>query len=137
MLQDLDGGRREILGPGTHPFYSSSGHLIYQSDLGADELWALPFSLSSLRAVGEAFPITQNGGGPTVAADQTLVYLDGFGQQQRQLVWLDRAGQKIEEIGSPQFDSGDPALSPTDRRWPCRPWKARISMCGSGKSATG
>ncbi len=84
MLQDLDGGRREILGPGTQPFYSSSGHLIYQSDLGADELWALPFSLSSLRAVGEAFPITQNGGGPTVAADQTLVYLDGFGQQQRQ-----------------------------------------------------
>ena len=116
MLQDLDGGRREILGPGTQPFYSSSGHLIYQSDLGADELWALPFSLSSLGAVGEAFPITQNGGSPTVAADQTLVYLDGFGQQQRQLVWLDRAGQKIEEIGSPQFDSGDPALSPDGQK---------------------
>ena len=116
MVQDLDGGRREILGPGSHPFYSSSGHLIYQSDLGADELWVLPFSLSGLRAVGEAFPITQNGSGPTVAADQTLVYLDGTGRAHLQLVWLDRAGEKIGEIGSPQFGSRFPALSPDDHR---------------------
>ena len=115
MVQDLDGERREILGPGTHPFYSSSGHLIYQPSLDTDELWALPLSLSSLSAAGEAFPVTQNGSGPTVAADQTLVYLDRSGQQQRQLVWLDRAGEKIGEIGSP-LDSRDPALSPAGRK---------------------
>ena len=55
ILQDLDGGRREILGPGSHPFYSPSGHLIYQSDIGANELWALPFSLSSLQSHGRGF----------------------------------------------------------------------------------
>ena len=114
MVQDLDGGRRKILGPGFNPFYSSSGHLIYQSDLGTDELWALPFSLSSLSADGGAFPITQNGSGPTVAADQTLVYLDGSRQQQQQLAWLDRSGQKIGEIGSP-FDARDVALSPDEK----------------------
>ena len=115
MVQDLDGERREILGPGTHPFYSSSGHLIYQPSLDTDELWALPLSLSSLSAAGEAFPVTPNGSGPTVAADQTLVYLDRSGQQQRQLVWLDRAGEKIGEIGSP-LDSRDPELSPDGRK---------------------
>ena len=115
ILQDLDGGRREILGPGSHPFYSSSGHLIYQSDIGADELWALPFSLSSLQATGEAFPITQNGGGPTVATDQTLVYLDGFRQRQQQLSWFGRAGENLGKIGSPQFDIRDPALSPDEK----------------------
>ena len=111
ILQDLDGGRREILGPGSHPFYSSSGHLIYQSDLGAGELWALPFSLSSLQATGEAFPITQNGAGPTVATDQTLVYLDAFRERQQQLSWFGRAGENLGKIGSPQFDISDPALS--------------------------
>ncbi len=116
MVQDLAGGRREVLGPGSHPFYSSSGHLIYQSDLGADELWALPFSLSSLSAVGEAFPITQNGSGPTVATDQTLVYLDGLGQQLQKLAWFDRAGEKIGEIGSPQLGYHFPELSPRDQR---------------------
>ncbi len=116
MVQDLDGGRREILGPRSHPFYSSSGQLIYQSDIGVDELWALPFSLSSWHAEGEAFPITQNGSGPTVATDQTLVYLDGLGQQLQQLGWFDRAGEKIGEIGSPQFGNRFPELSPHDQR---------------------
>ena len=114
MVQDLDGGRQRILGPGSHPFYSSSGHLIYQSGLGTDELWALPFSLSSLRADGEAFPITQIGSGPTVAADRTLVYLDGMGRQHLQLGWFDRAGEKIDEIGSP-LNSRDVALSPDEK----------------------
>ncbi len=77
IVDDLESGRREILGPGTHPFYSPSGHLIYQSELSTFELWALPYSLDTLQATGEAFPVVQDSRGPTVAADRTLVYLDG------------------------------------------------------------
>ena len=70
MVQDLAGGRREVLGPGSHPVYSSSGHLIYQPSIGTGELWALPFSLSTLSATGEAFPITQKG--VSTCLDHTL-----------------------------------------------------------------
>ena len=117
MVQDLKTGRRELLGPGVAPVYSPSGHLVYEV-FGMSTLWALPFSLETLKATGEAFPIAQNGHGPTVATDGTLVYLDLFGtlQTQRQLVWLNRRGDKIGEIGLPQVQIGVPALSPDGRR---------------------
>ena len=115
MVQNLETGQRELLGPGAYPFYSPSGHLVYQSDPLTDDLWALPFSLDTLKATGEAFPISENSRGPTVAADQTLVYLDGTGLGQQQLVWLDRRGEKTGEIGQAQETIGDPALSPDGR----------------------
>ena len=116
MLQDLKTGRRELLGPGIYaPVYSPSGHLVY-SALQMSTLRALPFSLDTLKATGEAFPIAQNSRGPTVATDGTLVYLDSTSQWQRQLVWLNRSGDKIGEIGLPQMRLGVPALSPDGRR---------------------
>ena len=116
MIQDLKTGHRELLGPGAFPFYSPSGHIVYQSAPEVYDLWALPFSLETLKATGEAFPISENKRYPTVAADQTLVYLDGTGSGQQQLVWLDRHGEKTEEIGLVQDAIDfDPALSPDGR----------------------
>ena len=115
MVQNLETGQRELLGPGTIPFYSASGHIVYQSKVIIYDLWALPFSLDTLRAAGEAFPVSQNSRGPTVAADQTLVYLDSSGSGQQQLVWLDRHGEKTGEIGQAQETIGSPALSPDGR----------------------
>ena len=115
MVQNLETGQRELLGPGTVPFYSPSGHIVYQSNVRAYDLWALPFSLDTLRATGEAFPISENSRGPTVAADGTLVYLDSYGSGQQQLVWLDRGGEKTGEIGPVQKAIGYPALSPDGR----------------------
>ena len=102
VLQDLETGRRELLGPGHRPFYSSSGHIVYQPAPGTQDLWALPFSLSILKAAGEAFPIAQSGRDPTVAADGTLVYRDGSSTGTKQLTWLDRRGGKTGEIGQAQ-----------------------------------
>ena len=115
MVQNLETGQRELLGPDAFPFYSPSGHLVYQSTPQVYDLWALPFSLDTLKAAGEAFPISENGRGPTVAADQTLVYLDGTGLGRQQLVWLDRRGEKTGEIGQAQDAIGSPALSPDGR----------------------
>ena len=39
MLQDLETGRREVLGPGVFPFYSPSSHLVYQSSDVISGLW--------------------------------------------------------------------------------------------------
>ena len=117
MVQDLKTGRRELFGPGVAPVYSPSGHLLYRAGLRTYDLWALPFSLDTLKATGEAFPIAQNSGRPTVATDGTLVYLDTSGtlQRQRQLVWLNRRGDKVGEIGLPQEGIQYPTLSPDGR----------------------
>jgi len=115
MVQNFETGQRELLGPGAVPFYSPSGHLVYQSGPQTYDLWALPISLNTLRATGEAFPISQNRRDPTVAADQTLVYLDATGSDQQQLVWLDRRGEKTGEIGPVQEAIGSSALSPDER----------------------
>ena len=112
MLQDLESGRQELLGPGNLPFYSPSGHLVYHFN---QALWALPFSLSSLKPAGEAFPIAQNGRNPSVAADGTLVYFDGSGLRRQQLVWLDRDGNKTGEIGPVTPGLRDLELSPDGR----------------------
>ena len=115
MVQNLDTGQKELLGPGAFPFYSPSGHLVYQSDRLTHDLWALPFSLDTLKAAGEAFPISENSRGPTVAADGTLVYLDSYDSGQMQLVWRGRRGERIGEIGQPQPTISEPALSPDGR----------------------
>ena len=115
MIQDLKTGHRELLGPGAFPFYSPSGHIVYQSAPEVYDLWALPFSLETLKASGEAFPISENKRYPTVATDQTLVYLDSYGTGQQQLVWVDRGGQKTGEIGVAQEGIDSPALSPDGR----------------------
>ena len=116
-VQNLETGQRELLGPGAFPFYSSSGHLLYQSAPQVYDLWALPFSLGTLKATGEAFPISESGRGPTVAADQTLVYLDGTdtGSRRQQLIWLDRRGEKTGEIGQSWEAIQYPTLSPDGR----------------------
>ncbi len=115
MVQDLDTGQREILGPGAFPFYSPSGHIVYQPSPLTADLWALPFSLDTLKVTGEAFPVSANSRGATVAADQTLVYLDGIGLGRERLVWLDRAGNKTGEIGVTRQKFDTPAISPDGR----------------------
>ena len=116
MVQDLKTGRRELLGAGFAPVYSPSGHLVYNV-FGIYTLWALPFSLDTLKATGEAFPIAQNSLFPTVATDGTLVYLDSSSplQWQLQLVWLNRRGDRVGEIGLPQERIQYPTLSPDGR----------------------
>ena len=115
MIQDLKTGHRELLGPGAFPFYSRSGHIVYQSAPEIYDLWALPFSLETLKASAEAFPISENKRYPTVAADQTLVCLDSYGSGRQQLVWVGRRGEKTREIGVAQEGIDSPALSPDGR----------------------
>ena len=118
-LLDLETGERRELGPGSRPAYSASGHLVYQSSLVDEEpgLWVLPFSLETLTAAGEAFPIVEGGGLPSVARDGTLVYLGRVAPVQGQLVWRDRGGKRLGPIGRPQAGAITfPALSPDGSR---------------------
>ena len=116
IVQDLDTGRHEVLGPGEAPFYAPSGHLVYQPAGRTYDLWARSFDLDTLKPTGEAFPIARNGRGPTVSADGTLVYLDGLDAIEEQLVWLDRDGETVAETGLKAAAISSPTLSADGRR---------------------
>jgi hypothetical protein len=115
IVQDLDNSRYEILGPGEAPFYTPSGHLVYQPAGRTYDLWARAFDLDTLKTTGVAFPIAQNGRGPTVSADGTLVYLDGLDAVREQLVWLDRSGEKVAETGLQATAISSPTISADGR----------------------
>ena len=115
ILLDLETGRQTLVGEGESPFYSATGHIVYQAAERTYALWALPFDLGALQALGDAFPIAQGARGPTTAADGTLVYLDGASSGGQRLVWLDREGAKLAEIGPVEFGMRGPRLSPDGR----------------------
>ncbi len=112
---DLDTGQQQELGSGLGPVYSPTGHILYQSRLPVGDLWALPFSLAEMEPTGEPFPIERDTRRHSVSNDGTLVYLHQVGGAQ-QLLWRDRAGNKLGRIGQPQSRIGYPALSPDGRR---------------------
>ncbi len=117
VLKNLESGERLSLGTGAFPQYSATGHIVYQTNSGEGGLWALPFSIGTLEPTGEAFPIAQDVAYPSVANDGTLVYVDDAGGVSlQQLIWTDREGNKLGEIGQPQASIGPPNLSPDERR---------------------
>ena len=115
-VKNLETGEWEVLAKGAYPVYSPGGHILYQTNRYQSGLWALPFSIETLKPTGEAFPIAENVGGPSLGADGTLVYLDFLGLEGQQLVWRDRGGRKLGVIGQPQETMLNLALSPDGGR---------------------
>ncbi len=115
VLRNLDTGQEQVLSEGTRPFYSPSGHIVYDT-LDGGPLWALPFSIDSLKSTGEAFPIARNARFASIAANGTMAYVDPAEGDQQRLVWWNRQGAKIGEIGQPQEDMLHLDLSPDGRR---------------------
>ena len=94
-----------------YPAYSPTGHIIYV-DGQRDEtaIWALAFSLDSLKPAGKPFPIAQHGASPAVSRAGTLVYSD-IPSDRHQLAIVGRAGESLGTIGELQRQDG-PTLSP-------------------------
>ena len=113
---DLGTGERREVVHGAVPAYSASGHLVYRESFAADAgLRALPFSLETLTATGEAFPVAEAGRGPSVSRDGTLVYADGLVGGSRQIVVRDRSGEILRTVGGPIASARTPAVSPSSR----------------------
>ena len=55
--------------------YSPTGHLLFERAPTNAGVWALPFSLSDLKATGEPFLVSPGMRAPSVASDGTLVVL--------------------------------------------------------------
>jgi serine/threonine protein kinase len=118
-VMDLESGDRRELVPGVWPQYSSEGYLVYgpaaDTEVG---LRALPFSLETLSAAGEAFPIEDAGRFASVSNSGTLVYVESAPPRSNlhTLVWRDRKGEDLGTIGQPQPNMGWPKLSPDGHR---------------------
>jgi dipeptidyl aminopeptidase/acylaminoacyl peptidase len=117
MLLDVRNRRHQVIGSGSNPFYSSTGHLLYRS--GTD-LWCRLFDAKRAQFTGEAFRVARNATDPTIASDGTLVYREEPAQQ---LVWLDRSGARIGTVGLPANRIYYPALSPDGRRVAVEAWE--------------
>jgi Tol biopolymer transport system component len=98
-----------------YPAYSPSGHIVYVDGYGDTvAIWALPFSLKTLKAAGKAFPIAQRASSPMVSETGTLVYSDAA-TDLTDLVWYDRSGKMLGRSGE-RVLSQSPAISPDGRR---------------------
>ena len=114
VAHDLETGQKEFLTSGVDPFFATTGHILYGT-VDRSALWAIPFSIETLQATGEPFPVRENASDHSVSRDGTLVYLGG-GDRLQQLVWRDRTGGNLEAIGQPQERIRAPALSPDGSR---------------------
>jgi len=116
-VMDLNTGDRTRLGPGWGAAYAPSGHLLYSQTLQGG-LTATPFSLETLTAVGEAFPVDETGIIPSLSRDGVLVYTDTGVPRivSGQMVVRNRSGEVLRAVGG-QITGGDaPAVSPDGRR---------------------
>ena len=111
---DVKSGRRVVVTPGNHPFWSTTGHLLYEQPSTDAGIWALPFSLESLQATGEPIALAQRAGQPSVADDGTLLYIDR--QAGWRLVIRDLDGAKLRELDIPRYVIDDPSFSPDGGR---------------------
>ena len=115
ILRNLDNGEETDLTAGDVPVYSPSGHILYQLGIEDETIWALPFSLEDLEPKGEPFPVAEGAKFASMATDGTLVYYEPSRAGLQRLVWRDRQGRKVGEIGQPQKGIFLPSLSPDGR----------------------
>ena len=97
---------------GRAPYYSTSGHLLFQPGGTTTALWAMPFSLGDLESRGEPFVVAQSGSLPSASSDGTLIYRSDPFTGATQLAWVGRDGTLLEPVGKPQQRIVTPMLSP-------------------------
>lgn len=112
QAMDLQTGKRHEVGPFSFATYATSGHLIHPTGVG---LGATPFSIETLSAVGETFPIETSGARPSVSRDGTLVYTDTAPAPGRVVV-RDRTGRIVRPVGDAFTQWGGPAIAPDGSR---------------------
>ena len=115
------GERRTILKGGTYARYVPTGHIVYAEN---KTLYAVPFDLEKLEAVGSAVPVVQDVITPGSGSAQFAVSEDGsfacipVVEHSSELtpVWVDRQGQFTPIAGATPRNYGDVRISPDGQR---------------------
>src|SRR5262249_10877398 len=118
-LADLDGSSLVTFGQGSWGVYSPTGHVLFALD-GA--LWARGIQRSPWKGQGDPFLVAQQGSlaqldgeSASISADNTLVYVRRMGGGLERLIFKNRQGQTVGELGQPQTDIFMPRLSPDQK----------------------
>jgi dipeptidyl aminopeptidase/acylaminoacyl peptidase len=98
------------------PFYSPTGHILYQRDQGNEGVWALPFSLERGAATGDPFLVAAGMGSPSVSADGTLIYTGLNAVTSGQLLLVARDGKAERTLGGSQLLLSPSQFSSNGRR---------------------
>jgi len=98
------------------PVFSPSGHILFQRSPINAGVWALPFSVETLKATGEPFLVAQGMRGPSVASNGTLALLPPLRRRPLSLAWVDRQGKLMSRIDEPRFRPTAAAISPEGDR---------------------
>jgi dipeptidyl aminopeptidase/acylaminoacyl peptidase len=96
--------------------YSPTGHILFQRSPTNSGVWALPFSVSDLKATGEPFLVSPGVRDPSVSSDGTLVVLPPLRARPVNLVWADAEGKVVTRIGEPALRERAAVISPDGRR---------------------
>ncbi len=96
--------------------YSPTGHLLYTREIDNEGIWAVPFSISKRRVEGAAVPVVRGAALPSLAADGSLVHVQGRMEMKQELVWVLRDGKIEETVGEAHRGLSGPMLSPDGRR---------------------
>ncbi len=116
-LMNLDTGEPKRIAAGAGASYAPSGHILYQTGFREPGVWAVGFSIETLEVTGEPFLVGAGLSRPRISNDNTLVAAElSVGSEPKRLIWRDREGNKLGEIGRPQPVILRPALSPDGRR---------------------
>ena len=116
-LMNLDTGEPKRIAAGASASYAPSGHILYQTGFREPGVWAVGFSIETLEVTGEPFLVGAGLSRPRISNDNTLVAAElSVGSEPKRLIWRDREGNKLGEIGRPQPVILRPALSPDGRR---------------------
>ncbi len=119
MVGSLGGAKpKELPLAGSRTEYTREGYVLFARDRA---LFAQRFDARALKVVGEAFPIAEDL--PTSASgvanfsvsDNGVLVYRATGTLMSRLVWIDRSGRQLGEVGSPA-NYRAPALSPDGNR---------------------
>ena len=106
-----DGRERRVLLPNATALqHVESGHVLFRRGGG---VWALPLS-RSLEANGDPFLVVDRVWFASASRDGTLLFVR-TGDRFRQLVWVNRAGATLAEVGTDAGDASNPALASDGR----------------------
>ncbi|MHC4327374.1 MAG: protein kinase domain-containing protein [Planctomycetota bacterium] len=116
------GELRTLLIGGSHARYAPTGHLLYAE---SGTLMAAPFDLKQLKVGEPRRPVVEGlrqsptaGDAPFCFSQDGLLYYVRGGEwlARRQLVWVNRQGEEVEQLSLPPQAYADLRLSPDGRR---------------------
>jgi hypothetical protein len=120
VVGSLDSKERKLLMHTHSSAMYGSGHILF---LRQNTLMAQPFDAKRLEFTGEAFPVAD----PVREEETTirsyfsasqngvLTYLEGTGEADRELVWIDRSGKTVGKVPG-QDAYGAPRISPDGKK---------------------